>query len=571
LLGAVLAAGCSPSGPKALLQGDELIQQGKFGLAIEKLKLATAALPRNAQAWNHLGLACHGAHQFEAARLAYQRALSLDRNLAATHFNLGCLFLEINDPVSALPELTSYTLLQPNVAQGWLKLGLAHLRLRQPALAVVPLNNALKLQPDIAEAWNALGTISIQKNRYAEALNHFTEALKYQPNYAPALLNQAVVLHQYTKNHALALQKYRQYAALNPPPPNLEEVQALAAKLELELTPASLRPVPRNVGAANSPLVATNLAAQVLTKPAPTVAPPPVVKAVEPTPAVAPTNAVTASELVLTPRKTPAPPTNAPSELPRKAPGRLVLTPRPSVTNAIPARVEAPKVEKAKPATVEPVAPPPKEVAELKPEPQKAKPVEVAVASEAPANPPAASSPAAVKPAIKPGGYPYRAPAAPATGNRGQASEIFREGAQWQKDGRWDEAVAAYRRATQVDPSYFDARYNLGLASQAAGLLPQALLEYEYALAIEPDSFEARFNFGLALQKANYPRDAATEWERASAARPGDWRTHLLLGNLYARALRQKTMAQPHYRKVLELDPQNSQAPAIRAWLAENP
>ena len=53
-----LLAGCTPSGPRALLEGKRLIDEGKYPQAIEKLKTATSLLGgTNALAWNYLGVA----------------------------------------------------------------------------------------------------------------------------------------------------------------------------------------------------------------------------------------------------------------------------------------------------------------------------------------------------------------------------------------------------------------------------------------------------------------------------------------------------------------------------------
>src|SRR5712692_6107632 len=111
-LALLLICGCTPPGPRALLKGQRLIREGKYEEAIESLQTATRLLPKNAQAYNHLGLALHGNRQFGPALAAYQKALALDHNLAAARFNLGCLLLEQNDPAGALEHLTSFTLLQ---------------------------------------------------------------------------------------------------------------------------------------------------------------------------------------------------------------------------------------------------------------------------------------------------------------------------------------------------------------------------------------------------------------------------------------------------------------------------
>src|SRR2546426_7596671 len=92
LLGAMLLTGCTPAGPRALLDGKRLIEKRKYPQAVEKLKTATALLSTNAQAWNYLALAYHHAGQAAEAERAYQRALVLNQDLSEAHYNLGCLW-----------------------------------------------------------------------------------------------------------------------------------------------------------------------------------------------------------------------------------------------------------------------------------------------------------------------------------------------------------------------------------------------------------------------------------------------------------------------------------------------
>jgi Tfp pilus assembly protein PilF len=65
--------------------------------------------------------------------------------------------------------------------------------------------------------------------------------------------------------------------------------------------------------------------------------------------------------------------------------------------------------------------------------------------------------------------------------------------------------------------------------------------------------------------------DAANELEKLLSLYPNNARAHLALGNLYSQQLEQAAKARQHYRKVLEIDPRNSQAPAVRDWLTANP
>jgi tetratricopeptide (TPR) repeat protein len=167
--------------------------------------------------------------------------------------------------------------------------------------------------------------------------------------------------------------------------------------------------------------------------------------------------------------------------------------------------------------------------------------------------------------------YAYHSPKKPAPGNRAKASPLLTQGVQAQQDGRLTEAYDAYRQATKFDPSYFEAQYNLGLAAYQLRNVPQSLSAYETALSINPTSINARYNFALALQMGSYYEDAARELEKLLAQNPKETRAHFTAANLYAEQLGQPSLARAHYRQVLELEPQHSQAAAIRYWLAANP
>jgi tetratricopeptide (TPR) repeat protein len=133
-----------------------------------------------------------------------------------------------------------------------------------------------------------------------------------------------------------------------------------------------------------------------------------------------------------------------------------------------------------------------------------------------------------------------------------------------------NEAIQAYRTATQADPAYFDAYYNLGLVAAKAGNVQLALQAYESALAVRPKALDARYNFALLLRQAGFPQDAANEHQTILKDYPNESRAHLALGNLYAQQLNQPAKAKFHYQKVLETDPRNPQAAAIRYWLTSN-
>ena len=165
----------------------------------------------------------------------------------------------------------------------------------------------------------------------------------------------------------------------------------------------------------------------------------------------------------------------------------------------------------------------------------------------------------------------YKSPSTPAPGNRAAAERRFKEGVRAQQETRLADALEAFAQATQQDPAYFDAHYNLGVAAALAGNIPRALEAYETALALRPESLDARYNFALALKQSNFSTDAAEQLEKVLAAYPNEARAHLALANLYAQELHQPGRAREHYLKVLEIAPGHPQASQIHYWLVANP
>ena len=588
-------SGCQPSGPTLARDGVRLLEQGKYERAIEKLVAARERLPGHAQLWNHLGLAYHGAYQLKDAINAYQQALRLDPNLAVARYNLGCLWLEQNEYAMAAEQLRSYTLLQPESADGWLRLATALLRDRKLDAAERSFAEVLKRAPTNIEALNSTGVLQLQRKRVREAALSFSAALAQNPKYGPALLNLAVVYHQHLNNRPLALQKYREYLALGTPP-NAPAVQETVRQLEQELhltlrLPATNQPV--SVTLANAPARPATLAEQTklptpqatvpptktdqspgptnLPTPPPKTSPPPVLRADIPRSFETPPLVNKPSEAEnLKPSNPPKPDPETP---PAKVP--LTQTNEPLATEQPRPVVETEKSSRWRylnPASwlgsrkVPPITTP------LPPSPQTRTPTPVEVAARIPADTTVKSEDVRSKAAPPTfARYDYLSPAKPRTGDPTVAEERFGAGVEAHENRRLAQAVEAYQAATRADPACFDAYYNWALAAYELGDLQGALTAGEHALAINPASVDARYNFALALQQAHYPLEAARELEKVVAGRPTEARAYLNLGNLYAQTLNQPQLARSNYLRVLQLDSRHPQATAIRFWLAANP
>lgn len=549
LMLAIFLAGCGPPGPRALLKGEKLLNKSDYSGAVTALKTATSLMSTNAQAWNYLGVACQHAGQPADAALAYQRALTLDRDLVEAHYNLGCLWLEQNKPDLAKTEFTAYVLSRSKDPEGWTKLGIAQLRLRDLTAAEKSFGTALAIDSNAAGALNGLGLAQMQRSRPRDASLYFAAAIRAQPDYAPARLNLATVARQYLHDNALALQNYRAYLALTPHRADWAQVNAIADNLEQAMNGAT------NPPGSNRPV------ASVPRRSSPTT--------VTPTRARSNPNSSNESEPAAV-RTQPAPaPVETPGPLASAEAPRKQTNERPGVLHQIN------PLNWFRNASPEPKATPPAS-SNLNNNPVKPTPAPAPSASNLTAF--GAPMHSQTKPVrlIQPAPpsfprYLYLSPSSPRPGNRSAASRAFARAQQFEQNKQYLDALDSYREAARLDPSWFEAQYNCGVMAYRLGDLNESLPADEMALAIQPDSEGARYNFALALKEAGYMTDAVNELKKILVSKPDDIRAHLALGNLYAQQLYDVPQARAQYLRVLQLDPRNAQAADIQFWLSSNP
>ena len=83
--------------------------------------------------------------------------------------------------------------------------------------------------------------------------------------------------------------------------------------------------------------------------------------------------------------------------------------------------------------------------------------------------------------------------------------------------GTFEQALAAYRRAVDLNPQYAEAWKNLGVTAMLAGEPAAAAEGFRQAALLLPEDREARFNLGVALEKSGKPDEAAQAYRRSAA------------------------------------------------------
>ncbi|QNI30475.1 tetratricopeptide repeat protein [Alloacidobacterium dinghuense] len=92
-----------------------------------------------------------------------------------------------------------------------------------------------------------------------------------------------------------------------------------------------------------------------------------------------------------------------------------------------------------------------------------------------------------------------------------QLQSLFREGAEQMHAGNAVAAEGAFRKATELDPSFAPARLDLGLAELKEGKLPEAIASIRKSLELDPSSPGAHLFLGIAEYQTNDADSAITD------------------------------------------------------------
>ena len=125
--------------------------------------------------------------------------------------------------------------------------------------------------------------------------------------------------------------------------------------------------------------------------------------------------------------------------------------------------------------------------------------------------------------------------------------------------GKQEEAVASYHRALAIRPDYAEAHNNLGNALKNLGQREEAVASYHSALAINPDYADAHYNIGVSLSELGSLEEAVDSYHRALAITPDHAEAHNNLGNAL-KDLGKYEEALASYDRALEINPDYAKA-----------
>jgi len=532
---AFVGLACKPPGAKALFNGEKLLQKGNAEAAIIEFEKAVQILPEEWRAWNYLGLARHRADDLNGASEAFQKSVKIagerrnspDHPSFVLYFNQGRLNLDRGRLADAQRQLHTFASQKPTF-KSLFWLAEAFRQNGDMLQAQKTYRLALNENNSSPVVHNRHGLVQLKLKNYSGAIISFREALELQPEFNHAQLNLALTYHlhvppDYPNRETLAFEAFKTYVKNNPEP--AVGVQKMMDALEVKLDPTA---------ASSASLENTNN------------------ELVE----------VSTNQFAAVP----------PDAVELDSDVGLSLTNRFSALSTTENNATAAVTEESSAVEIDRSS----LLEEKEGLPSSAESIPPEVVSETGGGQATSSSlPEQFIPIVVPeisgvARYKYINPQRPkpvAVENPKRLDSMFNQAFHLYQIKEFDKAITGYRGLLEINPAHQQAHVNIAITMQVMGDVKASLSAYEKALAINPFSQPAREGFASALNQSGFFVDAAVEFHKLLKVHRDNVPAHLGLGVLYAQHLNQPDKAEYYYRRVLELNPQHSEAANIRRWL----
>jgi tetratricopeptide (TPR) repeat protein len=201
--------------PEALAIALEHHQAGRLQAAEQIYRRILDVEPGHAEAIHLLGVLAHQVGRNDVAIEYIDRAIRLNGEQPAFHYNLGEAHLALHRTAEAVACYRRALELKPDFAEAHNDLGSALQDQGQLAEAIACHRRAVELRPHFAEAHYNLGNALRGQGRVAEAIVCYQRALELKPDYANGHNNLGSALHEQGRiDEAIAC--YQQALALQP-------------------------------------------------------------------------------------------------------------------------------------------------------------------------------------------------------------------------------------------------------------------------------------------------------------------------------------------------------------------
>jgi Tfp pilus assembly protein PilF len=159
--------------------GTAYLVEGNPSQAIRTLLEATQLNPRNAKAWEKLGLSYASQGANKRAEEAFLRSLKIEKR-AQTHNNFGLMLLSDNRHLEAIPhfEAAAADITYRNIAISLNNLGQTYHLLGRNQEALRSLSDAIRRAPNLCQARFLRGIVHRELKMTGKSLSDFQEVIR---------------------------------------------------------------------------------------------------------------------------------------------------------------------------------------------------------------------------------------------------------------------------------------------------------------------------------------------------------------------------------------------------------
>jgi tetratricopeptide (TPR) repeat protein len=185
-----------------------LCNQNQYKKALEAILNLLKRFPSSATLFNIQGAANSGLHQFDAAIVAYNRALTLKPDFADAYYNLGVALKALGKLEEAKEAYNKAISIKTDYAEAYHNLGVIYQDQGDLEKAILAYEKAISIEPNDEESYNNIGVALHKQGNFEEAVSAYMIALKIKPDYFEVYNNLGVSLKEQGRlEEALAAHK----------------------------------------------------------------------------------------------------------------------------------------------------------------------------------------------------------------------------------------------------------------------------------------------------------------------------------------------------------------------------
>lgn len=205
------AASTAKMSAKELVEaGTAALNNGNYKAAVDMLKRALELEPKHNSAWNNLGNAYFGLHQYDDATAAYRKHIEINPYDAYVYNNLGLLFWRIQKYDDAIASFKKQIDVNPLDRPAHHNLGALYVERHRWAEAAPELEKAASLDPNNANIQAQLGRVYLNLGHDEKAMATFARAAELGPN--PNVWNTIAYSLSMNNSHLDRAQQYAESA-----------------------------------------------------------------------------------------------------------------------------------------------------------------------------------------------------------------------------------------------------------------------------------------------------------------------------------------------------------------------